>query len=95
MTPDDGRRSAQYGGPRGPLSVPDYNNDSTRPGPDTHIDIYRFPKKTLGNQYGRQNLNTTLSGGYADRKRFDDGADSDGEQTPQQWAGRRRQYGNN
>ncbi len=61
VTPDDGGRSAQHGGPGGPLSVSDYNNDSTQTGPNTHIDIYRFPTKALGNQYGRQNLNTTIS----------------------------------
>src|ERR1700761_7498290 len=54
--PDDGGRSAQYGGPGGPLSVSDYNNDSTQTGPDTHIDIYRFPTKRLGTNMGVRTL---------------------------------------
>ena len=61
VTPEDGGRSAQFGGPSGALSVSDYNNDSTQTGPNTHIDIYRFPTKSLGDQYGRKNFNATIS----------------------------------
>jgi hypothetical protein len=52
---------SQLGGPRGPLTVSDYGDPYIQSTPGTAFDIYRFPTRAAGRQFGTRKIRTTIT----------------------------------
>jgi RHS repeat-associated protein len=61
ITPSNQGLISQYGGPKGPLSVSDYGDANIQGRSGVAFDLYRFPTKKAGRQFGLRTMSTTIS----------------------------------